>query len=140
MENATKAMLIAAGVLMAILIMNVMIYVFSNMGNQASGLYDTFEQKDIDRYNYQFLKYENKEKLKIQDVVSIINIAKDNNEYNRMPVTVTVNGVLGNNLQNLSKAEIKDLLVGHINVNDYYTCECIYDSQLINEVQIKSVP
>ena len=139
MENANKAMLIAAGVLMAILIMNVMIYVFSSMGSQASGLYDTFEQKDIDRYNYQFLKYENKEKLKIQDVVSIINIAKDNNEYNRMPVTVTVNsGVLGNNLQNLSKDDIKQLLVNHI--NDSYKCECIYDSQLINEVQIKSAP
>ena len=138
MENATRAMLISAGVLMAILIMSVMIYVFSSMGGQASGLYDTFEQKDIDRFNYQFLKYENKDKLKIQDVVSIINTAKDNNENSRMPVTVTVNGVLGNNLQNLSKADIKNLLVGHI--NDYYKCECIYDSQLIGEVKIKSAP
>lgn len=124
MENASKALLIAGGVLLMILVMTFAIYMFNRIGGQTSEFYSKIEQSDIDEFNQNFLKYEREYKdsediqknaPRIQDVVSIINFAKNNNSRGVMPVEVIINSNnLGSNLQNLSKDNINTLLKNNI--------------------------
>ncbi len=79
MENASRALLMAAGVLMGILLLSVMVYVFSQGGR----VNQTYDQKQItnqlELYNSKFEKYD-KDNNNIIDVISLANLAFDVNE------------------------------------------------------------
>ena len=79
MENATKALLIAAGVLIAVMIMSAGIYLFINYSSVAYQYEkDKYAQNQI-QYNNKFEKFVDK-KLTPQDVITIVNLAKEYNE------------------------------------------------------------
>lgn len=80
MENASKALLIAAGVFLGILLLAVMIYVF----RQGASVNQNYDQKQIslqlELYNSQFETYD-RNNNNIMDVISLCNLAFDvNNE------------------------------------------------------------
>lgn len=133
MENASKALLIAGAMLLTILLATLAIYIFNTFGGQTAGLYDKLEQSDIDSFNQKFLQYEDKE-LRIQDVVSIINLAKDNNNSNRLPVKVKVM----EDENDLVNATIDENYIKS-RIDDIYTCktEIPSGSQLIEKVIIQ---
>ena len=97
MENATKAFIMAAGVLLGVLILLLGIYLFSIFSQYSANAYGTMEKNQIAQFNSQFFKYygnttynyvdENgKEKIVTKpiectahDVISIINLAQQNN-------------------------------------------------------------
>lgn len=83
MENAAKALLIAGGVLITIIVVSVGIYLMRDMGEQTSKFYEIMEHAEITKFNEQFLKYEGLD-LNMQDVISIMNLARDNNEKNQL--------------------------------------------------------
>ena len=98
MENASKALLIAAGVLLMILVFSFATILFRRMGSQSSEFYKDMSDTEIYEFNQQFFNYE-RDDLKIQDVVSVINLAKDANDRERVPVVLEVN-YLGNRFMN----------------------------------------
>ena len=79
MENASKALLMAAGVLLGILLLSVMIYVF----RQGARVQQTYDQKQItnqlELYNSKFEKYD-RDNNNIMDVISLVNLAFDINK------------------------------------------------------------
>lgn len=79
MENAAKALLIAGGVLITIVVVSIGTYLMKNMGEQTSRFYEIMEMSEVTKFNEQFFKYEGKD-LNMQDVVSIMNLARDNNK------------------------------------------------------------
>lgn len=99
MENASKALLMAAGVLIGVMILSIAVYLFYTFGNYSSEAYEQMEQAQIDQFNSQFLKYygnvarsyvdENgREKEEIgpilctaHDIISLASLAKQNNLY-----------------------------------------------------------
>lgn len=83
MENATKALLIAGGVLIAIIIMSVMVITFQKTGNVSKTYDKTIDQEEISKFNENFTRYLGKE-LSIQQAITITNFANSNG--------VTVNG------------------------------------------------
>lgn len=83
MENAAKALLIAGGVLITIVVVSIGSYLMKNMGEQTARFYEIMERSEVMKYNEQFLKYEGKD-LNMQDVISIMNLARDNNEKNQL--------------------------------------------------------
>ena len=89
MENASKALLIAGGMLLLILVMSLAAYIFKQLGSQTSGFYRDMSETEIFEFNQQFFNYEGK-KLRIQDVITIINLAKDSNNRELVPVTIQV--------------------------------------------------
>lgn len=89
MENASKALLIAGGFLLMILLLSLMTFVFSNMAQKSSNIYDRFSESDITEFNQKFLQFEDR-KLGIQEVVTIINTAKEQNENPKVPTSVNV--------------------------------------------------
>lgn len=83
MENAAKALLIAGGVLITIIVVSIGAYLMKNMGEQTAKFYEIMERSEAMKYNEQFLKCEGKD-LNMQDVISIMNLARDNNEKNQL--------------------------------------------------------
>ena len=77
MENASKALLMAASVLIGIILISLMVIMFMNSGNVSSSYDKTISQEEISVFNSNFTKYSNKS-LTIHEVKSIINFAKAN--------------------------------------------------------------
>ena len=80
MENASKALLMAAGVLTGILIISLGVYLFANFGGTSSQIHANIEQNQIEQFNSQFTTYVGKDNVTIHDVISMANLATQNNQ------------------------------------------------------------
>ncbi len=81
MENVARALTMAAGVLIGIMIISIAVYLFTSLGNTSSEIYSKVEQTKIDKFNSQFLKYYRLDTCTAHDIVSIANLAKNSNKY-----------------------------------------------------------
>lgn len=95
MENASKALLIAGGVLITILVITLGVYFSQSMANQVSEIYKQLEEHNRTEFNQKFLNFNDRMKkndagyyeedaITIQDVATLINLAKDANESNEL--------------------------------------------------------
>ena len=100
MENASKALIMAGSILISVMIISLGVYVFKMFGDYASNIENKREEQQIAEFNAQFLKYENMDQISAHDIVSVINLAKENNEKygltsgnsNNFYVSVSVSG------------------------------------------------
>ena len=82
MENVTKALLIAAGVLIGIIILSLAVYLSNIIGAHAAKIQEKIDSNAIIRFNEEFLKYNGLKNLTIQQVITLKNYAlENNNEY-----------------------------------------------------------
>lgn len=149
MENASKALIIAAEVLIGLMIISVGVYLFNMFGEYSRSTNKAIEDTQISQFNNQFLKYEGKD-CTIHDIASIINLAKKNNqeyaleaEDGKSDNTLYIQIDLNNEGTTTAKLEKKDdeYLISLIKTNDiiyttdpatalttseikYYKCTC----------------
>ncbi len=92
MENASKALIIAGGVLIAMLIISIAVYLFTTYAS----LGETYDQKlsatEIQKFNANFTKFDGRENIIIQEIVSLVNFAKN---YSEQTGEATVDVSLG---------------------------------------------
>lgn len=82
MENASKALTMAAGVLIGVLIISLAVYLFVDFGTTSAEVNKQNEKQKIVQFNSQFTSYETEEKTwTIYDIITIAKYAKENNEY-----------------------------------------------------------
>lgn len=82
MENATKALLIVAGVLIGIMILSLGTALFLELEIYVESSHEKMEFNELNAFNTQFTKYIGTD-LTIQDIVSAANLAHENNvQYN----------------------------------------------------------
>lgn len=81
MENASKALIMAGGVLIGILLLSLAVYLFADFGSTSAEINAQNAQKQITQFNSQFTSYEGKEGLTIYDVITVIGYAQENNKY-----------------------------------------------------------
>ena len=139
MENASKALLISAGVLLAILLLSLFAYLMRQMGASTSGIYSTLSQHEISEFNQKCLNYEGRKKLSIQDVITIVNLAKDNNEKANRPTIIEVKVDDELDWSKKTTEELNDLLKQKIDLT--YSCtkvETDYSSLLVKKIIIKT--
>lgn len=143
MENASKALLIAGSILLFILLSSFASYMFTRARSRTTEIYGMMSSSNVDTFNQKFIKYEDR-KLKIQDVISIINFAKDCNNNGRQSIEVKVTtasgiieGVSGTNLL-ADDIDMKFLLEN--NLNKEYKCTASYgnNSNLIENIYIEN--
>lgn len=79
MENASKALLMAAGILVGVLLISIGVYLFTVFGDSSAEISGQLEQSQIDQFNAQFYKYEGSKECRIHDIISVANLAKANN-------------------------------------------------------------
>ena len=80
MENASKALLIAGGVLLAIMIISLGVYLFANFGGITAQIGQNVEESQISKFNSQFITNVGKKNVTIYDIVSMANLATQNNQ------------------------------------------------------------
>ena len=87
MENASRALIMAAGALVGVLLLSLAVYLFTIFGNFGSEMTTQMNEKNLSEFNAQFTKYETKsdynkssEKCTVYDITTVINLAHDNNE------------------------------------------------------------
>lgn len=81
MENASKALLMAAGVLIGLLILSLAVYLFVSFGTTSAELHEQNAEQQIAQFNSQFISYVGMEKITIYDVVTVANLATETNIY-----------------------------------------------------------
>ena len=102
MENASKALIIAGGVLIGIMILTIGVYLFQNAGKLSDSYNEKLARDQINGFNNKFLGYA--KSINSQEMVSLINLVKENNLRNygisEKQVTLILDGV---NIQNNSE-------------------------------------
>lgn len=93
MENASKALLMAGGILIAILILSIGVYLFTTYSKIGTTYSDTVESSEKIKFNTNFTKFEGRTDITVQEIVSIINFASNYKENNQINVKVCVKGV-----------------------------------------------
>ena len=81
MENASKALIMAAEVLVGVLILSLMVYLFVSFGSSSAQVNEQMDEKKLAEFNSQYDKYKDKEDVTIYDIVSLANLATENNKY-----------------------------------------------------------
>lgn len=97
MENASKALMMAGAVLLGILLVSIFIYVYANSSMFSSNFEEQQNEIQLQEFNAQYEKYANRKDLTAQDIVSVANMAINNNQKGeRLAINVYVNsGVIG---------------------------------------------
>ena len=121
MENASKALLMAAGVLIGILILSLAVYLFVTFGGRSAELHQQIEVDRLNQFNGQFTSYQGKDDVTIYDVITVANLAKSNNEYYELEsqtndnyyITVQVSNDNGQkfNLEKYTQIQLQDNLI-----------------------------
>ena len=108
MENASKALLIAGGVLIAIIIITMFIMMFSRLSNIQKDQEEQTKIEQLAAFNAEFEAY-NKKVMYGVDVITLINkVAENNKKYSGntdYQITVILNGVEVTNSSRLLNEE-----------------------------------
>lgn len=108
MENASKALLIAGGVLIAIIIITMFIMMFSRLSNIQKDQEEQTRIEQLAAFNAEFEAY-NKKVMYGVDVITLINkVAENNKKYSGntdYQITVILNGVEVTNSSSLLNEE-----------------------------------
>ena len=78
MENASKALIMAAGVLVGVLILSLAVYLIVTFGSESAQLHQQVAADQLNQFNSQYLNYEGSDAT-IYDVVTVANMATENN-------------------------------------------------------------
>ncbi len=79
MENASKALLMAGGMLIALVILALLVYVAGTMSDVLQVEEDVEETQKVEAYNKEYLSYDRK-LIRGTEIISLVNKVKDNNE------------------------------------------------------------
>lgn len=82
MENASKALIIAGGVFLALMILSLLVYVLSSMTDFADAQDRAKQVSEIEEFNKSYQAY-NKQRMYGIDIISVVNKANDNNIKNK---------------------------------------------------------
>lgn len=120
MENASKALLMAAGVLIGLMILSLAVFLFANFGAASAEAHRQNEANQINKFNSQFTKYVGRTDITIHDIVTVANLARSNNrtydltvsEPNNLYITVNAKTTKGqqNGLETKDTSYLNELV------------------------------
>ncbi len=108
MENASKALIMSASILIGIIILSIAAYLFTAFGSSSKEIQQQVDTRVMAEFNNNFLKYQGSEKCTIHDIVNLAKFAKKTNETIEASYDseyyIHVN-LIGNNPQDLTRYE-----------------------------------
>ncbi|OKZ74172.1 MAG: hypothetical protein BHW00_05485 [Clostridium sp. 26_22] len=143
MENASKALIMAGGVLIGVLIISLAVYLFVSFGQTSAEINSQNAQKQINQFNSQFTSYEGNNQLTAHDLITVTNFAIENNKYydndSNYIVEVFLNNtkITDNNNSYIPKRKLEnETLIG---VQYRYNCKILsyHDNGRIWKIQFK---
>lgn len=79
MENASKALLMAAGILIGLILLTSGVYLFNTIRASQQAKYTNLSEEQILAFNAEFESYD-KQRMYGTDVITVLNKARDNNK------------------------------------------------------------
>ena len=89
MENASKALIMAGGMLIGIMVLSLSLYLFVTFAQGAARVQNSIREDQIAQFNSRFNDLIDAEGITIYDIVSIASFARDYNTSNEIPDTNT---------------------------------------------------
>ena len=149
MENATKALMIAGAVLMAIVIIGLGMAIFNGVGGILNSGAEQGDELEIKQFNSKFEKYEgNRSGSQCRDLISTVRTnnntqSRNNNSAKVVEVTVNFDGAGNSNVSESNKTEDADLqeISSKIIPGNRYNVKTIIDTKTsyIHEITIEDV-
>lgn len=142
MENASKALLVGAGILLAILIISLATRLFRSASGVAKTYDQTMQSTEITKFNTNFTKYldagvkdasgnTKRESANIYDVISLANFAKDyNNNFSDETIDNDSKVLVHIDIKNVNESDPKITDVQNFSkkAQDYLISKCYYQS------------
>lgn len=146
MENASKALVIAAEVLIGVIVITLLAYTFQSYGGFSETVNKNIQTKNINEFNTKFENYHKRKDLTPQDVITIANLAKNyNNAQDRIVITVRLTGVEAKytNIHLLTDEETYEFINRYsMEQNSYFECQQLnYNetTQRIDKIVLKKL-
>lgn len=142
MENASKALIMAGGILIAVIIMTIGVYVFATFGGSSKDIQEQLNSRNLAEFNNNFTKFQGSKEITIHDIISLANFARQYNEdmgLNYMDKSY-INVCIGKtNLSNDTTQDIELLKSKSTNGEEikYYKCQKIEyyeDTKRVNKI------
>lgn len=80
MENASKALIMAASVLIAIMVLTLAVYLFTSFSGRANDMKQQQAEEQLNQFNTQFIQYQNRNDVTIYEVISVAQLATEINK------------------------------------------------------------
>ncbi len=82
MENSSKALIMAGEILIAIIILSILAAVIVSFGRYSSDMHEKIADQETYQFNSNFLDYSGRVNITAQEIATIINFAKKENDKN----------------------------------------------------------
>ena len=92
MENASKALIMAAEILFGTMFIAACVFAYYSWTNFSKGIDQNIEQTNINEFNSQFVVYDGRTDLTAHDVVTILNLIREYNLDKDVGYTINVTG------------------------------------------------
>jgi len=117
MENASKALLIAAEILIGILILSIAVYIVMTIRSVTDTYQDRMSEQEVTKFNSYFFKYDGRTDILAQEIVSVVQYAQEfNNEKSLGPeINIFVDGVRYTISRNYTSEADKKTKMGNFN-------------------------
>ena len=83
MENASRALLLAAGILLGLILLTSLMYIFNTIRDSTEAKYQILSEEQLLKYNAEFESYD-KKYMYGTDVITVLNKAIDLNKQNKI--------------------------------------------------------
>jgi len=143
MENASKALIMAAEILIGVMILSIGVYLFNLFAGYSSSMYQKIEDTQIAEFNDRFLKFYGSRKndlgkdvpieCTIHDIMSLANFAQKHNlEYNLIEQTTQKNKTV---FQKKNGVTLENSLYIQIDLDNIQNLELKTNSELISLIK-----
>lgn len=136
MENASKALIMAGGVLIGVLIISLAVYLFIDFGSTSAEINAQNAKKQLAEFNSKFTSYEGyKDKdenwqITIYNIITLAGFAKENNAYYGETSREKIDVKIGNSIINNQSEEY--LIAQYVGTNGTIT-KFQYDGVTYND-------
>ena len=117
MENAVKALIIAASVLIGIIIISLGVTMYNVFNKQAKGYNTTVSTIEVDKYNSHFLTCVGRSNISANEVATVLNLSR---YYNQKTIIKVTN--LPSPLQDFSSGEFDPESFLSVCLDKTFTC------------------
>ena len=141
MENASNALIIAGSILIAIIILSIGVILFSSYSKIGESYEQTRVVERLTKYNSNFTIFEERTDITAQEIVTLVNYARNYNEENETSIEVNVQNSdeVNRNLVDESKDLLEFIKKNSTNEEAkiiYFECEEIKDEYYDEEGRI----
>lgn len=135
MENASKALMIAGGILIAMLVLSIGVYLFANYRDVSYSYEKNMSTTEIQKLNSNFTKFDKRDNITIQEIVTIANFARQYEEKTGIHIKVLLPGIAGDLNDDIDTIELIRENSSDNETKMYFTCTAIkYENGRVNVI------